>query len=51
MGMFTALNLLQFWLFALAEVIPAALADQTLGHQSGARIGPPCSTFAPCWAA
>lgn len=24
-GMFTALNLLQFWLFALAELIPAAL--------------------------
>ena len=24
MGMFTALNLLQFWLFALAEVLPAA---------------------------
>lgn len=24
-GMFTALNLLQFWLFALAEIIPATL--------------------------
>lgn len=31
MGMFTALNLLQFWLFALAEVIPAALLIRRWG--------------------
>lgn len=31
MGMFTALNLLQFWLFAVAEVIPATLLIQRWG--------------------
>ena len=31
MGMFTALDLLQFWLFALAEVIPATLLIQRWG--------------------
>ncbi len=31
MGMFTALNLLQFWLFALAEIIPATLLIQRWG--------------------
>ncbi|MEI2782888.1 MAG: NADH-quinone oxidoreductase subunit M [Candidatus Competibacter sp.] len=31
MGMFTALNLLQFWLFALAEVMPAALLIRRWG--------------------
>ena len=35
MGMFTALNLLQFWLFALIEVIPAAFLIARYGTSPG----------------
>lgn len=35
MGMFTALNLLQFWLFALLEVIPATVLILRYGTSAG----------------
>jgi len=38
-GMFTAINLLQFWMFTVAEVIPAAFFNRPLWHQSGAKSG------------
>ena len=38
-GMFTALNLLQFWLFALAEAIPATVLIACYGTSPGAQPG------------